>query len=175
MKSILTLSEWAGGKEQFEKLTKLFYANVLKDNLPAPVFKNMSAEHTKHVAHFIAEVFSGEKFYTEGDKGSHAKMIADHFNKILNENQRNRWMQFFLEAADDIGLANDPEFRLALVSYLEWGSRIAVINSNTTTSTIEEDAPMPKWDGEKQVTKIETSKDIFTTALINLNLITSFL
>lgn len=145
MKNIPTLSQWAGGKEQFEKLTELFYAKVLKDDLLAPVFKNMSAVHTKHVAHFITEVFGGEKHYTEGDKGSHAKMIAHHFDKIFNENQRKRWMQLFLEAADGIGLANDPEFRSALVGYLEWGSRIAVINSNTTTSNVEEDAPMPEW------------------------------
>ena len=145
MNNIPTLYEWAGGREQFEKLTELFYAKVLKDDLLAPVFKNMSAVHIKHVAHFIAEVFGGEKFYTEGDKGSHAKMIAHHFGKMLNENQRKRWIQLFLEAADDIGLANDPEFRSALVGYVEWGSRIAVINSNITTSEVNEDTPMPKW------------------------------
>jgi hypothetical protein len=31
--------------------------------------------------------------------------------------------------ADEAGLPTDPEFRAAFVSYLEWGSRIAVENS----------------------------------------------
>lgn len=41
-------------------------------------------------------------------------------------------------ALDEIGLANDPEFRFALVAYLEWGSLIAVINSNTTDDSLSE-------------------------------------
>jgi hemoglobin len=32
-------------------------------------------------------------------------------------------------AADDAELPADPEFRAALVGYLEWGTRIAVHNS----------------------------------------------
>ena len=36
------------------------------------------------------------------------------------------------------------EFRSALVSYLEWGTRLAVINSQPG-APIGEDAPMPRW------------------------------
>ena len=32
-------------------------------------------------------------------------------------------------AADDVGLPDDPEFRAALVGYLEWGARLAMHNS----------------------------------------------
>jgi hemoglobin len=54
-------------------------------------------------------------------------------------------MQLLLEAADEVGLPTDPEFRSALVSYIEWGSRIAVINSGITDNPIPENGPMPKW------------------------------
>jgi len=54
-------------------------------------------------------------------------------------------MDLLLETADDIGLAGDPEFRSSLVGYLEWGSRIAVMNSATTENPIEDKEPMPKW------------------------------
>ena len=145
MKNVPTLYQWAGGKEALENLTKLFYEKVLQDNLLYPVFKNMSAEHTKHVAHFIAEVFGGPELYTRGDDGSHAKMIKHHIGKLLTEEQRKRWIQLLLESADELQLASDPEFRSALVAYLEWGSRIAVINSNLTDNPIAPDAPMPKW------------------------------
>ncbi|SEW46040.1 hemoglobin [Chitinophaga sp. YR573] len=144
-KTIPTLYEWAGGKDALEGLTKLFYEKVLKDDLLYPVFKNMSADHSSHVAHFIAEVFGGPKFYTEEDKGSHASMITHHLGKMLDEPKRKRWMDLLLESADEIGLANDPEFRSALVGYLEWGSRIAVINSNTNDNPVNEAEPMPKW------------------------------
>jgi len=145
MKNIPTLYEWAGGKEAFEKLTKRFYEKVLDDDLLNNVFKNMSPEHSKHVAHFISEVFGGPPLYSENDKGSHAIMIAHHLGKMLTEDQRKRWMQLLLETADEIGLATDPEFRSALVGYLEWGSRIAVINSITTDNPVKENEPMPKW------------------------------
>lgn len=145
MKQIPTLYTWAGGTEALEKLTKVFYEKVFKDDLLYPVFKNMSGDHSKHVAHFIGEVFGGPKQYTQGDGGSHANMVAHHLGKMLDEKKRKRWIELLLESADEIGLANDPEFRSALVGYLEWGSRIAVINSVTTENPINESEPMPKW------------------------------
>lgn len=105
----------------------------------------MSAAHAAHVAHFIAEVFGGGPLYTAGDGGSHADMVAHHLRKNLTEPMRRRWMDLLLETADEIGLAADPEFRSSLIGYLEWGSRIAVINSNTIENPVDEKAPMPKW------------------------------
>jgi hemoglobin len=140
-----TLYEWAGGNEKLEKLTKLFYEKVFKDELLYPVFKNMSPDHSKHVAHFIGEVFGGPSTYTNEDEGSHYKMIQHHIGKMLDEQKRKRWMELLLQTADEIGLADDPEFRSALVGYLEWGSRIAIINSVKTTNPIDTSEPMPKW------------------------------
>lgn len=145
MKAIPTLYEWSGGQEALERLTSVFYDKVLKDELLYPVFKNMAAGHSRHVAHFIAEVFGGPKLYSEGDGGSHAKMVAHHLGKMLDEPKRQRWMQLLLQSADEVGLASDPEFRSALVGYLEWGSRIAVLNSITTDNPVNESEPMPRW------------------------------
>lgn len=145
MKQIPTLYEWAGGNEMLEKLTAVFYDKVLKDPLLFPVFEHMSGDHSRHVAHFIGEVFGGPAFYTDGDKGSHAIMVAHHMGKMLTEEKRKRWIELLLESADEIGLASDPEFRAALVAYLEWGSRIAVLNSTTTDNPVKEGEPMPKW------------------------------
>jgi hemoglobin len=145
MTKIPTLYEWAGGNEALEKLTKVFYDKVFKDELLYPVFKNMSGDHSKHVAHFIGEVFGGPKLYTKNDLGSHAHMVAHHLGKMLDEPKRKQWMKLLLESADEIGLANDPEFRSALVAYLEWGSRIAVINSVINENPIQSSEPMPQW------------------------------
>ncbi|MEO6000114.1 MAG: group II truncated hemoglobin [Chitinophagaceae bacterium] len=145
MKTIPTLYEWAGGKVKLELLTDVFYNKVLKDDLIGPVFKNMSGDHSKHVAHFIAEVFGGPKLYTEEDEGSHAGMVAHHLGKMLDEKKRKRWLDLLLVSADEIDLPSDPEFRSALVGYLEWGSRLAVINSTTNENPIVESEPMPKW------------------------------
>jgi len=50
-----------------------------------------------------------------------------------------------MDTADEIQLPDDPEFRSAFVAYIEWGTRIAVLNSNAENPTIEPSTPMPKW------------------------------
>jgi hemoglobin len=128
-----------------EKLTEVFYAKVRVDELLAPVFAGMSPGHTRHVAHFIAEVFGGPALYSQTDQSSHARMVAHHLGKQLRETHRKRWIQLLLESADEIGVASDPEFRSALVGYLEWGSRLAVLNSNAAVNPIGPAEPMPRW------------------------------
>ncbi|MEO6454549.1 MAG: group II truncated hemoglobin [Ginsengibacter sp.] len=145
MKNIPTLYEWTGDIKTFEKLFSAFYDKVLKDDLLGEVFKNMSPDHIKHVSHFVAEVFGGPKLYTTEDNGTHAKMIGEHIGKMLTEQKRQRWVQLLLITADEIGLKSDPEFRSAFVGYLEWGTRIAVINSQLTENPMAESEPMPKW------------------------------
>src|SRR2546426_65678 len=59
--------------------------------------------------------------------------------------QRAGWASLLLQWADEAGLPADPEFRSAFVSYLEWGSRIALENSQTNARPPEH-MPMPRWD-----------------------------
>jgi len=47
-------------------------------------------------------------------------------------------------AADDAGMPQDAEFRSALVAYLEWGSRLALGNSQEDAHIVEH-APVPRW------------------------------
>lgn len=54
-------------------------------------------------------------------------------------------MELLLQCADEIGLANDPEFRSALAGYLEWGSRIAVINRKKRKTRSIKMNRCPKW------------------------------
>ncbi|RAJ77257.1 hemoglobin [Chitinophaga dinghuensis] len=142
--NIPSLYEWAGGMPVFEKLITDFYSKVLHDELLAPIFKHMSPTHQQHVAHFIAEVFGGPKSYS-AEGGSHSKMVQKHLGKHLTEQHRKRWVQLLVETADEMHLPEDPEFRSAFVAYLEWGTRIAVINSNETELKMDEEQPMPKW------------------------------
>ena len=145
MKQIPTLYQWAGDIQTFETLFTQFYAKVLKDDLLEEVFRDMSPEHVKHVANFVAEVFGGDQFYTKENNGSHAKMIGQHIGKMLTEEKRQRWVHLLLQTADEVGLKSDPEFRSAFVGYIEWGTRLAVINSELTENPMDTNEPMPKW------------------------------
>lgn len=146
MKDIPTPSDWAGGPPAFEKLTEVFYDKVFKDDLLEPVFRNMAPGHAKHVAHFIAEVLMGPKVYT-GEYGPEAlkHMVGKHIGKMLTEPQRKRWMQLLLESADEVGLPDDPEFRSTFVAHIEWGSRVAVLNSQLKENPTTDQDHIPEW------------------------------
>ena len=139
-----TLYEWAGGMPAFEKLFDLFYDKVLMDEVLEPVFKHMSPQHRLHVAHFVAEVLGGPKIYSQSE-GDHFEMIKKHLQRYLTEKHRKRWMELLLETADELALPDDPEFRSAFLAYLEWATRIAVINSNKNDVTEDPNSPMPEW------------------------------
>lgn len=52
-----------------------------------------------------------------------------------------RWLDAFYDA---VALPADPEARSALMAYAEWGSRLAVENSDPDARPIER-APVPRW------------------------------
>jgi hemoglobin len=141
--SVPTLYEWAGGIDALNRLTARFYQRVKADALLAPVFEHMSADHPAHVAAFLAEVLGGPTTYSE-QHGGHPHMVRQHLNKHLTQELRRQWVGLLLGTADELGMPDDPEFRSALVGYIEWGSRLAVINSQPGV-TVDGDAPMPKW------------------------------
>ena len=72
-------------------------------------------------------------------------MVGRHVNRQLTQAQRRAWVALLLDTADELRLPDDPEFRSALVSYLEWGSRLAVINSQPGAGEIAPTSPMPRW------------------------------
>jgi hemoglobin len=141
--TVPTLYAWLGGIEALERLTSRFYKRVPANPTLAPVFAHMSAEHAKHVAAFLGEVLGGPADYSAAH-GGHPHMIRQHLNRHLNQVQRREWVALLLDTADELQMPDDPEFRSALVGYLEWGSRLAVLNSQDGVE-VNADAPMPKW------------------------------
>ncbi|MFN8672639.1 MAG: group II truncated hemoglobin [Candidatus Sericytochromatia bacterium] len=141
--SIPSLYEWVGGIDALKALTKRFYEKVPSNEILNPIFKDMSPEHPEHVAKFLAEVFGGPKDYSN-KHGGHPEMVRHHLNKNLTNEQRKAWLALFLDTADELKLPDDPEFRSALISYLEWGTRLAVINSQPNAS-VDPEATMPSW------------------------------
>jgi truncated hemoglobin YjbI len=139
-----TLFQWAGGADALSRLTETFYAHVREDPVLAPVFAQMSPEHPQHVALWLGEVLGGPPAYTER-RGGYSHMLARHLGRALTEQQRARWVSLLCDSADEVGLPFDPEFRSAFVSYLEWGSRIAVANSQPG-ATPPHRMPVPHWD-----------------------------
>lgn len=138
-----TLYEWAGGTDAFVRLCEAFYRLVVADELLAPLFSRMAPDHAKHVATWLAEVFGGPATYT-AERGGYPTMLRHHLGMGITERQRRRWVNLMMDAADEVGLPDDPEFRAAFVGYVEWGTRLALANSQPGAVPVRQ-APVPRW------------------------------
>jgi hemoglobin len=143
MSDVPTLYDWAGGAPALERLTDVFYRHVHADPLLAPVFAHVGDDHPHHVAVWLGEVFGGAPEYTE-KHGGYPAMLRHHLGLGITPEQRTRWVQLIVAAADDAELPDDPEFRSAFVAYVEWGSRIGMANSGPGAQPPPE-APVPRW------------------------------
>ncbi|MBA2338302.1 MAG: oxidoreductase [Acidimicrobiia bacterium] len=139
-----TLFEWAGGGEAIERLINSFYDRVEGDDLLSGFFPGgVSAEHRRHVTAWWSEVFGGPATYTD-EHGGYENMVSHHIDLEISPEQRFRFASLMSRAADHAGLPEDPEFRSALVAYLEWGTRLAMMNS-APDAVVVEHAPVPRW------------------------------
>jgi hemoglobin len=139
-----TLFEWAGGEGAFSRLIDAFYDRVETDDLLAPMFPGgVTLEHRAHVSAWWCEVFGGPTRYTD-ELGGYERMLDKHRDLAITPEQRFRFVSLMSLAADDAKLPDDPEFRSALLAYVEWGTRLAMGNSQPGASVIEH-APVPRW------------------------------
>lgn len=139
-----TLYEWAGGTESIRRLMDAFYDRVEQDDLLAPLFHGkVSEKHRANVTQWWAEVFGGPAEYT-AQHGGYPHMLKYHLNLGITPEMQFRFTSLMRQAADDAELPADPEFRAALVGYLEWGTRLAMANSHPGAPVVEE-APVPQW------------------------------
>jgi truncated hemoglobin YjbI len=139
-----TLFEWAGGFPALLRLTRRFYErHIPEDPLLAGLFSQMAPDHPERVAAWIGQVFGGPPAYSDS-YGEYDRMISQHLDKRLTVEQRARWVTLLCRSADEVGLPSDPEFRAAFTAYLEWGSRIAVENSQAGVAPPPH-MPVPRW------------------------------
>jgi truncated hemoglobin YjbI len=116
-----TLFEWAGGLPALTRMTRLLYEkHVPADDLLAPLFASMAPDRPRREAAVIAAAFGGP-------------IAPPAARPAFTEEQRARWVALAVQAAGEAGLPADPQFRSALISYLEWSSAAS-------------DAPAPAWD-----------------------------
>jgi truncated hemoglobin YjbI len=139
-----TLFEWAGGAPALLRMTTIFYRQYVPDDpLLGPLFAEMAPDHPERVAAWLGEVFGGPRAYSER-YGDYDRMVSRHLGRALSEEQRARWVQLLCRSADDAGLPTDPEWRAAFVAYLEWGSRLALENSQPGAHPPPH-MPVPRW------------------------------
>jgi hemoglobin len=140
-----SIYEWGGGRAAFARWLNRFYDLV---ELEAPEIAAMfggrvSEEHRVRVTDWWCEVMGGSPQYTE-TRGGYEHMLASHHDLAITAGQRLAFVTLLSRAADESGLPADPEFRAALMGYAEWGTRLAMHNSQPGAQVVPH-APVPRW------------------------------
>jgi hemoglobin len=139
-----TIYDFGGGREAFGRWLNAFYDLVEADDLLAGLFGGtVTAAHRRNVTTWWCEVMGGPASYTE-DHGGYEHMVGKHRGLGITPEQRLRFVTLLSRAADDAGLPADPEFRSAIMGYAEWGTRIALQNSQPGAD-VPPHAPVPRW------------------------------
>src|SRR4051794_10464837 len=114
-----TLFEHAGGVEGLHRVVAHWYPRVLADPLLHPLFGAGAPTHVDHLTAFFAGVFGGPARYPD-DLGGFPALPAAPRGLRIEERQRRRFIELFLDSADAVGLPADEPFREALTRYLEF-------------------------------------------------------
>src|SRR5690242_7181139 len=104
-----TLYVHAGGEEALRRFVTIFYHSVLQDSLLQPLFGTGRADHVEHLTQFDAEAFGGPDTFTR--QVGFTRLIAAHRGLAITEEQRQRFVELYLAAAETAELPKDEPFR----------------------------------------------------------------
>ncbi|HEX4402097.1 MAG TPA: group II truncated hemoglobin [Galbitalea sp.] len=144
-----TIYEYAGGRTALLRLAAVQYQRCVTDPVLIEIFgTDARPGHVEHLADWLTEVLGGPRLYTQYH-GGHAALLGHHAGLDIQERHRARFVEVFVEAADEVGLPTDDVFRRRLLDYLNWGSTIAQAVSQPGADT-SSDQPVPVWRWEDE-------------------------
>jgi hemoglobin len=144
-----SLFEHAGGEAALHRLEQAFYDGVLADPLLKPLFGDGQPQHVDHLTAFTSESFGGPDRFSR--ELGFAHLIAVHRGLKITEEQRQRFVELYMEALDTTGMPDDEPFREAVRSHVEFGSRVAMQNSHADSDDELHplrEVPHWNWDGD---------------------------
>jgi hemoglobin len=126
-----SLFEHAGGEEALHRLEQIFYDSVLADPLLQPLFGSGRPEHVDHLTAFTSESFGGPDRFSR--ELGFAHLISVHRGLKITEEQRQRFVDLYMAALDKAAMPSDAPFRDAVREHVEFGTHVAMQNSNART------------------------------------------
>ena len=91
------------------------------------MFPSHTTRLTEHEKWFIAEAFGGPDRFSK--ELGFDYLIKVHRRLRITDEQRDRFVDLFVESLDDAGLPDDEAFREAVRSFVDFGARVAQQNS----------------------------------------------
>ncbi len=147
-----SIYEFAGGEKAFLALATAHHERCLADPLLNHPFArpDVHPQHVQRLANYLGEVFGGPPVFSQ-TCGDHSAMLAVHAGNGIGDEFAKRFVACFVAAADDAGLPEDPEFRAALRSYMEWA--MSEVNSYSPRGVhIPDGLSIPQWSWNGPVT-----------------------
>jgi hemoglobin len=139
-----TMYVFAGGEDGLHRLEDHFYSLLLADDLLQPLFGAGQPQHVDHLTAFTAESFGGPGRFSRELGFQH--LIDVHRGLHITEQQRQRFVELYARALDEVGITNDPDFRAAVLEHIEFGTQVALQNSNAETDDdLHPLREVPRW------------------------------
>jgi hemoglobin len=147
--ALTTLYEFAGGEEALHRLEEVFYAKALADPVLRRLFPVRQPSHVDHLTWFTAESFGGPDKFTTSLGFQY--IIYVHRGLKITDEERERFVDLYLEALDEAGLPDDEAFRAAVREHVEFGGRVAQQNSQAETDDqLHPIREVPAWTWPRQ-------------------------
>lgn len=139
-----SIFEFAGGEPAFLALATAHHERCLADpELNHPFSHPGHPQHVERLATYWAEVFGGPARFSESC-GGHSAMLDIHAGQGAEADLGDRFVACFVQAADDAGLPEDPDFRRCLRSYMEWAVN-DVLSYSPRGSAVPTNLATPRW------------------------------
>jgi CDGSH-type Zn-finger protein/truncated hemoglobin YjbI len=125
-----SLFEWAGGLPGLTQLTRRLYEKLIPaDPVLAAAFADLPPGYPEREADRIGAAFGGP-----ADGAPWVPTVTGEFPA----DQQARWAVLAAQAADEVGLPSDPQFRAALSAFLTWYASGPLVTSSGQ-------AALPTW------------------------------
>jgi hemoglobin len=139
-----SIYDFAGGDAAFLALAAAHHERCLQDPELNHAFSHgFNPAHVQNLAFYWAEVFGGPARYSK-TLGGQSGMLEMHARTGAAEDWGQRFVTCFVQAVDDAGLSDDPDFRAALRSYVEWATA-EVMAISPPNSQVPRGLPVPRW------------------------------
>ena len=148
-----SLYEFAGGEPAFLALATAHHARCLADPELNHPFSHpgQHPQHVERLAAYWAEVMGGPARFS-GSCGDHSSVLQLHAGNGNMDDLGRRFVECFVEAADDAKLPADPELRAALRAYMVWAVG-EVLSYPEQDAKIPTGLSMPRWTWDGLVTE----------------------
>jgi len=120
--SEISVYDLVGGDLTFRRLVDLFYDKVEADPALRSMFPPDLAPGRQWQFLFLTQFFGGPTRYAQ-ERG-HPRLRMRHMPFPIDQNARDRWLKYMLEAIDEVGI--DEPARSTMRDYFERGSTFMI-------------------------------------------------